>query len=208
MTAMKEPELIRKTGFRLKQAREMTGLTQVQAAEAIGFQNSSGLSKIEAGTNRAQLPLWVVRQAASVYEVSADWLLSLTDDWEPEARLTERATAQWVFTAWDKARSRDVQAMVHLDKMVRAVAITAKDMATAAINLRFAVDAATRANGHNWDGLRMILPVERQTTDLKNQGEGLLRKLEKMGIHRRASAEQITLALINPHLLPEQLEDE
>lgn len=188
----------------MKLSREMCGLTQIEAAKRIGFEGSSGLSKIEAGTNRSVLPLWVIVSAAKVYEVSADWLLGLTDDWEPEARLTERATASWVFEAWEKARRRDIQAMFDLDKRIRAVAIDAGELANIAINQYFNVQSCEEANEAEWPMLRMVSPIRVTSDKLKKKGDALRRKLEKLGIHRKASAEQIAMCLIDPRLIPDE----
>ncbi len=78
----------RETGRRFTMAREMNGMSQISAAEVIGYQNSAPLSKIEAGI--APAPIWLYRRAAEVYGVSTDYLHGLSTYPERDARTVEQ----------------------------------------------------------------------------------------------------------------------
>lgn len=64
-------------GERLQIARDQAGLSQKDAAQLIGYANSTKLSKIETGIHSKQVPLWALKRAAQVYDVSLDYVFSL-----------------------------------------------------------------------------------------------------------------------------------
>lgn len=67
---------------RLKAAREAVGLTQVEVAEAEGL-SEQYISQLERGVNNPRgWPL--LRRLAKRYNISADYLLGLTDDPAPK----------------------------------------------------------------------------------------------------------------------------
>jgi hypothetical protein len=69
-------------GERMKVAREgVCGLSQSTAAQLLGFKNSSVLSKIEGGYMK-KVDGSIIFLAAFTYEVSADYLFGLSDEWE------------------------------------------------------------------------------------------------------------------------------
>ncbi|KPF70322.1 hypothetical protein IP84_00750 [beta proteobacterium AAP99] len=72
---------------RMREARELCGLTQLEAAPLVGYLKSTQLSLIELGHRIA--PLWLLVRASEVYSVSLDWLCGLTDECErdPAGRL-------------------------------------------------------------------------------------------------------------------------
>lgn len=77
--------LARTAGERLRESREMAGINQLKAASLLGYANSSKLSKIEGGgDNSSQIPLWVIKRCACLYDVSVDYLLGITDAPEGE----------------------------------------------------------------------------------------------------------------------------
>lgn len=68
-------------GERMGNAREICGLSQSVAAKLLGFKNSSGLSKIEGGYMK-RVDGSIIFLAAFIYEVSADYLFGLSEEWE------------------------------------------------------------------------------------------------------------------------------
>lgn len=66
-------------GIRLAQAREACGMSQIEAAATLGFSNSSRLSKIELSSCGSLKDMWLVPVAVRVFDVSADFLLGLSD---------------------------------------------------------------------------------------------------------------------------------
>lgn len=70
---------------RLVIARNLNGLDQKQGAEALGYRNSSQLSKVESGDS--PFPKILLRRAAYAYGVSSDWLLGLSNEPERDSHL-------------------------------------------------------------------------------------------------------------------------
>jgi len=70
-------------GARVRTARERAGMTQMDLAYAIGA-DGGNVSAIETGRRDAQSTK--VAALARALNVSADWLLGLTDDPQPHGR--------------------------------------------------------------------------------------------------------------------------
>lgn len=109
---------VRVIGDRLRQARELCNISQTVAAKRLGYTNSSKLSKVENATDTNSVPLWLILRAARAYEVSADFLLGLTDEWETGVA---RGVSGWMLDAWQKARERDLDSLVRLHAEIKAV---------------------------------------------------------------------------------------
>jgi len=75
-------------GARFKQARELNGWNQREAAVRMGYENGTQLSLIEAG--RRNTPLAVFCVASTVYGVSVDFLLGLSSEPERDPAAAER----------------------------------------------------------------------------------------------------------------------
>ncbi|QSB02665.1 hypothetical protein JWZ98_06935 [Methylomonas sp. EFPC1] len=75
-------EIVKTFGQRMTMAREMCGLSGLQAAELLGYQNSSKLSKIEHASDPETIPAFLPYKAAIVYQVSMDYLFGLASDWQ------------------------------------------------------------------------------------------------------------------------------
>lgn len=74
--------ITKKFGERMTVARELCGMSQIAAAELLGYENSSKLSKVEHCSDGTSIPFWLIPKAAEVYGVSADYLLGLSDHWQ------------------------------------------------------------------------------------------------------------------------------
>jgi hypothetical protein len=72
---------------KLIEARVMQGLTAVEAAEKFGYAKSTQLSLIETGKRPTPTDWRFLKQAAEIYAVSVDWLLGLSPNMEPDARV-------------------------------------------------------------------------------------------------------------------------
>jgi len=134
---------------RLANARALCGLKLAEASERMGYTNASGLYKLE--SNPPSIQLWAIVKAARVYEVSTDYLLGLTDDWEADERMLERQGANWVYEAWEEARKRDIEAMAKLQTQIIEVVRLAKPLANAAIAADFEDEQARKVDN---DGVR------------------------------------------------------
>lgn len=69
-------------GERLREARELAGMSQVEAAEKMGYSQGVQLSNMEAG-NRMP-PLAVLMKAATLYGVTMDYLVGFAADPDPD----------------------------------------------------------------------------------------------------------------------------
>ncbi len=110
--------LVRTIGERLREARELCNLSQSVAAQRLGYANPSKLSKVEGATDTQSVPLWLIARAAQLYEVSADYLLGLSDDWEAGA---SRGVSGWLLDSWERARRNDLELLAALHRRVGAV---------------------------------------------------------------------------------------
>lgn len=116
MARKEQAAMVRTIGERMRQARELCNLSQSAAAKRLGYANPSKLSKVESATDTNSVPLWLIRKAAEVYEVSVDYLFGFTDDWECGARMTqEREVSSWLARAWNDGRERDLLALKQLN---------------------------------------------------------------------------------------------
>lgn len=115
--------LARNVGARLKEAREMVGLSQLNAAKHIGYGNSTKLSKIETGKHSSQIPIWVLKRAAQVYDVSLDYLLGVTETMEREdVRHTAlREMMVHMRQDWERMRSRDVLVQANMLERLKGI---------------------------------------------------------------------------------------
>lgn len=71
-----------KLGLRLRKAREMAGLSQLEAAKKLGISNGT-LSGYERDYRDPDTR--TLEKIANLYEVSVDWLLGLSDDPAPRS---------------------------------------------------------------------------------------------------------------------------
>lgn len=70
-------------GQRLLFAREMAGLSTAEAARKLGIRRPSHLRRAEHQSHPRGITPRLLADAAQAYNVSADYLLGLTEDWEP-----------------------------------------------------------------------------------------------------------------------------
>ncbi|MDX8127994.1 hypothetical protein QLH52_11930 [Methylomonas sp. OY6] len=75
-------KIVKTFGQRMTIAREMCGLSGLEAAELLGYANSSKLSKIEHASDPETIPVFLIYKASIVYQVSTDFLYGLSDFWD------------------------------------------------------------------------------------------------------------------------------
>lgn len=132
--------LVQVIGNRLREARELCNLSQIEAARRLGYANSSGLAKLERATDVRSVPLWVIQRAARIYDVSLDYLFGASDDWEVGARMTiERETSAWLHEAWERARRRDMDTLRRLHDRVEVLQASVATMLSVANELEAAM---------------------------------------------------------------------
>ena len=100
-------------GIRMRESRIMSGLSQVDAANRLGYQNSSKLAKIEKGQS-SRIPLWVIRKAAILYDVSCDYLFGVTETMERDdvSHASLRELHAFMFADFDKRHAQDIAVMI------------------------------------------------------------------------------------------------
>jgi transcriptional regulator with XRE-family HTH domain len=113
--SVERSELAKSIGNKLREARELAGFSQNNAAKMLGYRNSSKLAKIENGSDTNSVPLWLILRAARLYQVSVDYLFGESDDWELSAQAClERDVSKWVIEAMELSRKRDMEIMKKL----------------------------------------------------------------------------------------------
>lgn len=102
-------------GLRMRESREMSGLLQVDAAKRLGYENSSKLAKIEKGQS-TRIPLWVIRKAAVLYDVSCDYLFGITATMERDdvSHASLRELQAFMYAEFDKRHSQDIAILTGL----------------------------------------------------------------------------------------------
>lgn len=103
-------KLVKTIGDRLREAREICNMPQIEAAKRLGYSNPSKLSKVEKATDTNSVPLWLILRAAQIYEVSIDFLFGITDDWELSVqKCIERDIDNYIIAAWEEERLKDIE---------------------------------------------------------------------------------------------------
>lgn len=121
--------LVRTIGARMREARDLCNMSQIVAAEELGYANSSKLAKIEGATDTNSVPMYIVLRAAKLYDVSTDFLFGLTDDWEREGGMFEgRETFGYIMACRAEDRKRDDELFGRLANQIRAVSGIVTDM--------------------------------------------------------------------------------
>ena len=93
MRVKSHDETIIKFGERMLKAREMSGLSQIEASEKLGFQHSSALAKIELSYLKTIDPDLAIR-ASELYAVSLDYLFGLSDFWSRDLPTVHKKQAE------------------------------------------------------------------------------------------------------------------
>ena len=162
-----QQELARAVGERLREAREMVGMSQLNAARQIGYANSTKLSKIESGRHSSQIPIWMLKRAAQIYDVSLDYLLGISATMEQED-CRHAALREMMFHMredWERIRQRDVlvqAGMLNRIKHVESGITLIKQESEDAVAALYRV---AELNPDTWQdlrgGARLVSAVER-----------------------------------------------
>lgn len=148
---LRQMDLVKTVGARLRAAREMNNLSQSEAARRLGYSNPSKLSKVENATDTNSVPLWLVRDAARIYDVSVDYLFGLAQDWETGV---PRGLSGWVLDEWEHQRRRDAAALASLAARVDACVTLIPALAADAVAVRVALDRIAELNPESWPEIR------------------------------------------------------
>lgn len=113
-----QASIVKTIGARLKSSRELSNLSLSEAARRLGYSNPSKLSKVENATDTNSVPLWLIRDAAQLYDVSTEFLFGLSEDWECGAH---RGMTPYLLDQWERMRNRDLRALITLQQRIEAV---------------------------------------------------------------------------------------
>lgn len=139
--------LVKIVGHRLREARDMAGMSQQVAAKELGYSNSSKLAKVENAADTNSVPFWLIAKAAQVYEVSSDYLLGISEDWDvsPSER-HQRQIGRWLLDTWQAARERDLVALADVTQKMTFLADAVGALTERADNSQLAFDKFRNAN--------------------------------------------------------------
>lgn len=151
--------LAQKVGERLRESREFSGYSQNRAAVLLGYSNSSRLAKIEQGYS-TQIPLWVMKKAAQVYQVSLDYLLGNSECMEPEdrAQYLLRDTIALMREDWERQRWRDMLVTGNLARRVGYIESQVVALEREARTAAAALEAFAAINP-GWEDMRGGAPL-------------------------------------------------
>jgi len=178
-TKKEQLDLVRTIGSRMRDARELCNMSQLDAARRLGYENSSKLAKVEGASDTHSVPLYLIPRAAKLYDVSTDFLLGLTSDWERNGgEFEDRDYGSFLLRTWEQARSRDLGAMAKLYARVKAVAPCLEKMISGATEIAAAL-YAVRLRGGEFDDLpagnRLLCAIEKHADSARNAEASLRR---------------------------------
>lgn len=162
-----QAELARAVGERLREAREMVGMSQLNASRHIGYANSTKLSKIESGKHSSQIPIWVLKRAAQVYDVSLDYLMGITETMEQEDTRHSALREMMVHMRedWERIRQRDVLVQAGMLNRIKHVETSILLIEQEAEDAASALSRVAELNPDEWQdirgGARLAAAVER-----------------------------------------------
>ena len=173
--------LARHIGERLREAREMQGYSQIKAAKLLGYANSTKLAKIEGGRDSSQVPAWVLKNAALVYDVSIDFLLGNTESMEVDEQRNHAArdTIILMRAQWEKQHWRDMTVIRSAQERVDSVESTVALMADQLDEAVKALSRLEELNPRRWSemkgGSRLQCAVERASATARTASDKLKR---------------------------------
>jgi len=136
-----EAKAVRTVSARLKEARELCAHTLAVAAQLLGVRRAD-LLRVETGIDIGNIPLWLIRRAAEVYNVPSDYLFGLCDNFDgddPEA-FRERNSLVIIQRLHVENYSRVIADQIKQDNRLRALntAVASFGIAVQRINEVFA----------------------------------------------------------------------
>lgn len=130
-------QLIGVIGSRMREAREIAGMQQIHAAKLMGYKNSSRLNKIENAQNVSSISLHIILTAARIYDVSTDFLLGYSDEWERDARVAGESNAMsHILELWNEQHLSDLSAIRKNENKVKALCGAVESYSNSVMNCR------------------------------------------------------------------------
>lgn len=170
-------------GERMKEARvNICGYQQQKAAELLGYKNSSKLAKIECASDGVSVPWWLIVQAAKVYDVSTDYLLGFSDDWERDPVVSQqRQVGALLIDLWGETKAAEVNALrILFNKIGACVQVAESLVERSKVNL--GALESVRALNPEFDDMKggaKLLRLIGETRDVAETLERVLKKFSK-----------------------------
>jgi len=175
-------EAIKQFGQRMKSARELCNFTQAKAAALLGYSNSSKLSKIELGSDTSSVPLWVVIKASKLYDVSTDYLLFLSDDWERDPVVSQqRQISGWLVDRWENARAAELNAIRVLTNRLLAVEKAVAHGVSKSMEFKSIVDRFRELNA-DFDDMKLGAKLLRFAAETTEEAVGISYELKRFHV--------------------------
>ena len=186
-TKHEQARIVRTLGERMRQARELCNLSQSVAARRLGYLTSAKLSKVEAAADTNSVPLWLIHRAASIYDVSTEFLFGFTDDFEVGS--VPRLANEWLLNAWERARERDLSLLTALHREVATVSSCMEQFTAAARGMAAGIGKFAELNP-DFEELRGGATVMAQLARLESvasDAEAALKRF-RLGRHARPAS--------------------
>ncbi len=183
--------LLRATvGARFKQARELNGWDQREAATRMGYENGTQLSLIELGRRNTPLPVFCV--ASAVYGVSVDFLLGLSDEPERDPAVAERQAVLRHVEAMLREHAAQVLEMIsaHMNAATRPIALARRLLGVSSVATE-TFDRFATLNGEAWQdmpGGAMLLKTMVELETVTQVALEALSKQERLAVFKAARA--------------------
>lgn len=188
--------IVKTIGGRLRQARELCNLSQLEAAKMLGYSNSSKLAKMERAVDCSSIPLWLIDRAAKLYEVSVDFLFGTADDWYTSPRMDqERQVSSWLFDQMNAFRERDMRAVKILNDRIEAVQNAVDEQLEGTKEIKAALEHFIELNPRFVDmrGGARLCRVVKDTVDSAQRANGRLTRFRQTVKVASANAPQLDL---------------
>ncbi len=167
-------------GVRMKEAREMVGLNQIDAAKKLGYSNSSGLAKIEAGGEYTQsIPWWLIPRASKVYGVSVDYLFAFSDDWERDPVVSQqRDVGTFLMEHWERSKFAEINAIRVLNNKLSTLELATTNAIKHAVNNNNILTRFRELNP-DFDEMKMGARLVRATDEALNDANHAMAELRR-----------------------------
>lgn len=183
-----EKEVMRE---RMVSARVMNGLTAVEAAERLGYKNSTQLSQIESGERKVPNDWAFLLRMSRVYSVSVDYLMGVSPHPERDPVAAESFAMLRGFEQLLQSQAAAMTtAFVRYGTEREAARIDLQSVTAAAEAVRDALARVRELNPDGWDELRAGTKLAAAVERLESAAIPL-----KETITRRALNEQHCLAI-------------
>lgn len=181
-------------GRRFVSARELAGLGQTESALSIGWVNSTQLSLIERGDRLP--PHEILRRAASLYGVSTDYLLGLSDEPERDVLAASRNGALRRMQGLLETNARAVtEALLYAVKGDTTTELRSIKFVSEIEALLNGIDAFQASNSDVFDELRSGAMLVRRARDARQALQKVVNVMENLDRRAACAVERARQAM-------------